>query len=318
MHIVFLDRETLAPSVQLKRPSLPHQWTEYLATAPQQVVERLEDATIAIVNKVRLAASDLEQLPKLRLIVLAATGADNIDLAACRELGIQVRNVQGYSGPSVPEHALALMLALSRNLKAWQQSLEAGRWQESGRFCFFDHGLMDLAGRRLGIIGSGTIGRDIGKIAAALGMQVHYAASLRPEAIPDPERLPLERLLAESDVISLHCPLTDQTRNLIGERELALMKPGALLINVGRGGLVDEHALLAALRSGHLGGAGFDVATQEPPAADHPLMQALALPNFILTPHVAWASHDAMQRLAEQVIANIDGFANGNDLRRLV
>lgn len=316
MQIVFLDRDTLAPSVQLKRPTAPHTWIEYPTSAPQQVVERLSGATIAVVNKVRLGANELACLPDLRLIALTATGADNIDLAACRAQGIAVCNVRGYAGPSVPEHALALMLALARNLKGWQRSLAQGRWQESGRFCFFDHPIMDLAGRRLGIIGRGNIGQDLGQRAAALGLEVCYAESLSGGE-PAPDRLPLDQLLQSADIISLHCPLTERTRHLIGERELALMKPGALLINVGRGGLVDEQALLAALRSGHLGGAGFDVASQEPPAPDHPLMQALALPNFILTPHVAWASQGAMQRLADQVIENIDAFLAGSPLRLL-
>lgn len=317
MQIVFLDRDTLAPSVRLGRPACAHTWIEYPTTTPAQVVERLQGASVAIVNKVRLGAAELAALPALRLIVLAATGSDNVDLAACRERGIRVCNVQGYAGPSVPEHALALMLALARNLKGWQLSLAAGRWQESGRFCFFDHGIMDLAGRQLGIIGRGTIGRDLGRRAEALGLTVRYATSLRGGE-PTPDRLPLGELLQSSDILSLHCPLTEQTRHLIGAAELAAMKPGALLINVGRGGLVDEQALLAVLRSGHLGGAGFDVASQEPPPADHPLMQALALPNFILTPHVAWASTSAMQRLADQVIENIDAFTAGTPLRQLV
>lgn len=316
MQIVFLDRDTLAPSVQLARPAQPHTWIEYPATAPHQVVERLRGATIAIVNKVRLGAAELAELPSLRLIALAATGADNLDLDACRAHGITVCNVRGYAGPSVPEHALALMLALARNLKGWQRALAQGRWQESGRFCFFDHGIMDLAGRRLGIIGRGTIGRDLGRRAEALGLEVYYAESLSG-GDPAPDRLPLAQLLRDSDIISLHCPLTAQTRHLIGAAELAAMKPGALLINVGRGGLVDESALLDALRRGHLGGAGFDVASQEPPPVDHPLMQALALPNFLLTPHVAWASEGAMQRLADQVVENIDAFTAGSPLRRL-
>ena len=315
--IVFLDSDTLDASVRLHRPDFPHHWLSYPATAPDQVVSRLREADIAIINKVRIGAAELAALPGLRLIALAATGSDNLDLDACRAAKVAVCNIRNYSGPSVPEHAMALMLALSRNLFAWRQSLLEGRWQQSGQFCFFDHPIQDLHGKRLGIIGKGTLGQALGERALGIGMEVRYAQSqVDKEAQGD--RLPLDELLASSDVISLHCPLTPYTRNLIGERELGLMKPTALLINVGRGGLVDEQALLQALGNGQIGGAGFDVASQEPPPQDHPLMQALQYPNFILTPHVAWASEESMQRLADQLIDNINAFAAGRRQHRLV
>ena len=209
------------------------------------------------------------------------------------------------------------MLALSRNLFCWRQSLLEGRWQQSGQFCFFDHNIMDLHGKQLGIIGKGTLGQALGERAKGMGMTVRYAQS-QIGGSHDEDRLPLDELLQSSDVISLHCPLTPYTRNLIGERELGLMKPGALLINVGRGGLVDEEALLRALANGRLGGAGFDVASVEPPPPDHPLMKALQYPHFILTPHVAWASEESMQRLADQLIDNINAFAAGRRQHRLV
>ena len=265
----------------------------------------------------RIGADELAQLPELRLIALAATGSDNLDLEACRAANVAVCNIRNYSGPSVPEHAMALMLALSRNLFAWRQSLLEGRWQQSGQFCFFDHPITDLHGKRLGIIGKGTLGQALGQRASAIGMEVYYAQS-QVGSPGDDDRLPLDALLQSSDVISLHCPLTPYTRHLIGERELTLMKPGALLINVGRGGLVDEQALLEALGNGRLGGAGFDVASVEPPPPDHPLMQALRYPNFILTPHVAWASEESMQRLADQLIDNINAFSLGRRQHRLV
>lgn len=315
--IVFLDSDTLDAGITLHRPDFPHHWQSHPSTAPEQVVERLKNASIAIINKVRIGAPELAQLPDLKLIALAATGSDNVDLEACRAANVGVCNIRNYSGPSVPEHAMALMLALSRNLFAWRQSLLEGRWQQSGQFCFFDHNIMDLHGKQLGIIGKGTLGQALGERAQGMGMIVRYAQS-QIGASHDEDRLPLDALLQSSDVVSLHCPLTPYTRNLIGERELALMKPGALLINVGRGGLVDEAALLKALANGRLGGAGFDVASVEPPPPDHPLMQALQYPNFILTPHVAWASEESMQRLADQLIDNINAFAEGRRQHRLV
>ncbi|HGY0992372.1 D-2-hydroxyacid dehydrogenase [Aeromonas salmonicida] len=315
--IVFLDSDTLDAGITLHRPDFPHHWQSHPSTAPEQVVERLKNASIAIINKVRIGATELAQLPDLKLIALAATGSDNVDLEACRAANVGVCNIRNYSGPSVPEHAMALMLALSRNLFAWRQSLLEGRWQQSGQFCFFDHNIMDLHGKQLGIIGKGTLGQALGERAQGMGMIVRYAQS-QIGASHDEDRLPLDALLQSSDVVSLHCPLTPYTRHLIGERELALMKPGALLINVGRGGLVDEAALLKALANGRLGGAGFDVASVEPPPPDHPLMQALQYPNFILTPHVAWASEESMQRLADQLIDNINAFAEGRRQHRLV
>ncbi|MDF2390227.1 glycerate dehydrogenase [Aeromonas sp. 2MA4] len=315
--IVFLDSDTLDAGITLHRPDFPHHWQSHPSTAPEQVVERLKNASIAIINKVRIGATELAQLPDLKLIALAATGSDNVDLEACRAANVGVCNIRNYSGPSVPEHAMALMLALSRNLFAWRQSLLEGRWQQSGQFCFFDHNIMDLHGKQLGIIGKGTLGQGLGERAQGMGMIVRYAQS-QIGASHDEDRLPLDALLQSSDVVSLHCPLTPYTRHLIGERELALMKPGALLINVGRGGLVDEAALLKALANGRLGGAGFDVASVEPPPPDHPLMQALQYPNFILTPHVAWASEESMQRLADQLIDNINAFAEERRQHRLV
>lgn len=315
--IVFLDSDTLDAGITLHRPDFPHHWQSHPSTTPEQVVERLRNASIAIINKVRIGATELAQLPDLKLIALAATGSDNVDLEACRAANVGVCNIRNYSGPSVPEHAMALMLALSRNLFAWRQSLLEGRWQQSGQFCFFDHPIMDLHGKQLGIIGKGTLGQALGERAQGMGMAVRYAQS-QVGVSHDEDRLPLDALLQSSDVVSLHCPLTPYTRHLIGERELALMKPGALLINVGRGGLVDEAALLKALANGRLGGAGFDVASVEPPPPDHPLMQALQYPNFILTPHVAWASEESMQRLANQLIDNINAFAEGRRQHRLV
>ena len=329
--IVFLDRDTLPTRIRLRPPHFAHQWRDYPATSPEQVVERLQGAQIAIVNKVRLGEAELSQLPDLRLIAEAATGCDNLDLATCQRHGIAVCNVQGYACHAVAEHALALMLALARNLPAYRHALQAGAWQQSPHFCYFGPPLHDLAGKRLGLIGSGVLGQAMARLGQALGMEVCFAARRYgtvshnglgfhqtsggcEERLP---RLPFDELLASSDVISLHCPLNDETRNMLGSREFALMKPGALLINTARGGLVDEEALLAALLGGRLGGAASDVARREPPQPDDPLLRAQELPNFILTPHVAWASDEAMQRLADQLIDNLEAFMRGESLRRV-
>ncbi|MGO1247065.1 MAG: D-2-hydroxyacid dehydrogenase [Oceanisphaera sp.] len=316
MKIVFLDQKTLPHQAHLRRPNFVHQWQAYDDTSPEQVVQRLTDADIVLVNKVSLTADMLAQLPKLKLIALAATGSDNVDLDACQQADIAVCNVRNYSKSSVPEHALSLIMALNRNLHAYRYSITQGRWQQSGQFCYFDYPIRDLASQTLGLIGYGTIAKDLEKMAQALGMKVLVAA--RKGQIATAGRVSFETLLEQADVISLHCPLNIQTRHLIGEAEFKLMKDDALLINVGRGGLVDETALLQALAQQIIGGAGFDVVTDEPPAVDNPLMQALAYPNFILTPHVAWASLASMQRLASQLIDNIEAFVAGKAQNRLV
>ena len=228
--IVFLDRASLPPQVQLRRPAFAHDWQEYPHTAPDQVVERLRGAQMALVNKVRLGEAELAQLPELRLIAEVATGTDNLDLAACRRRGIAVYNIQGYAIHAVAEHTLALMLALSRNLMAYRQDLAAGAWQASSQFCYMGQRIHDLAGKRLGLIGSGSLGQAVGKLGEALGMEVVYAGR-KGDAHPGEGRMAFETLLRTADVVSLHCPLNAETRGLIGEAELGMLKPGALLIN---------------------------------------------------------------------------------------
>lgn len=314
MHnIVFLDRDSLHASV--RSPAFEHAWSEYAATAPGDVALRLRDATIAITNKVPLRAADIAQLPRLKMVAVAATGTDNVDLAACRERGIVVSNIRNYSLVSVPEHVFTLILALRRKLLNYRADVIAGRWQDSPRFCLLDHPIADLGGSRLGIVGYGALGRKVAAIGRAFGMQV-AVTTRSPVDEAGITVLPLDELLATSDVVSLHLPLTEKTRNMIGAAELASMKPGALLINTARGGLVDEAALAQALRDGVIGGAGFDVLSKEPPVEGNPLL-ALDIPNFILTPHVAWASAGAMQTLADMLVDNIDAFANGTPLNRM-
>lgn len=306
-HIVFLDRASLDANV--RPPAFEHRWTDYPATEPSQVVERLRDATIAITNKVPVRAADMAQLPNLKMIAVAATGTDNVDVAAAREHGIAVANVRGYALDTVPEHTFMLMLALRRNLLAYRADIEAGEWERSERFCLLGHPIADLAGSTLGIVGYGALGKSVARIGRAFGMQVLVSTR---SAVDDGDvrQVDLPRLLREADVVSLHAPLTEATRHMIGAAQLAQMKRSAILINTARGGLVDEAALAAALNDGTIAGAGFDVLGKEPPAPGNPLL-ALRLPNFILTPHCAWGSAQAMQRLADILVDNIDAFAAG-------
>jgi glycerate dehydrogenase len=308
--IVFLDRDSLLAKV--RPPAFEHEWRDYPATDPGEVADRLLGATIAITNKVPVRAADIARLPDLKMIAVAATGTDNVDLAACRERGIVVSNIRNYSAVAVPEHCFTMILALRRNLRAYCADVDAGLWQKSSTFCLFNHPIGDLAGSRLGIVGYGALGRKVAQLGRAFGMQV-CVASRSPVADDDVTTLPLDELLRTCDVISLHLPLTEQTRNMIGKRELETMKPTALLINTARGGLVDEAALAQALKGGVIGGAGFDVLSKEPPVADNPLL-GLHLPNFILTPHVAWASAGAMQTLADMLVDNVEAFVAGQPI----
>jgi glycerate dehydrogenase len=298
--IVFLERNTF--NVPFRRPAFAHEWSEFGETAPGEVVERLAPATIAICNKLPLRAETLSQLPKLKLIAVAATGVDNVDLAYCRGHNIAVCNTRGYAVNSLPEHALMLMLALRRNLIAYRNDVKAGRWHEAKQFCLLDHPIGDLRGATLGIVGFGTLGKSMAQLGRAIGMEVLVAVRN--------DRAGFQEVLRRSDVLSLHCPLTEETRNLIGAEELAQMKPEAILINTARGGLIDDRALIEALKNGRLAGAGIDVLRNEPPRDGNPLLE-VDLPNLIVTPHNAWASRQAMQTLADQLVDNLEAFVRG-------
>ena len=311
--IVFLERNTF--SIPFRKPAFEHEWVEFGETTPDEVAERLAQATIAICNKVSLRAEALSQLPNLRLIAVAATGVDNVDLAFCRNHNIAVCNTRGYAVNSLPEHALMLMLALRRNLVAYRNDIRHGRWHEARQFCLLDHSIGDLKGSTLGIVGFGTLGKSMAQLGRAIGMDV-IVAERRNAASVREGRVAFRELLQRSDVISLHCPLTEETKNLIGAGELGQMKRDAILINTARGGLIDDHALLAAMRDEQIAGAGIDVLRNEPPREGNPLLEA-DLPNLIVTPHNAWASRQAMQTLADQLIDNIEAFVRG-DPRNLV
>jgi glycerate dehydrogenase len=307
-HIVFLERHSL--DAQVRRPSFAHSWEEHGKVAPDEIVPRLERATIAIVNKTALRADEIRRLPALKLVAVAATGTDNIDIAACRERGIVVSNIRNYAVHTVPEHTFALILALRRNLMAYREDVARGLWQKSEQFCLSGHPIHDLHGAILGIFGEGSLGQGVATLGRAFGMRVLFADHAPPKAA-GVEFTPADKVLAEADIVSLHLPATPQTLNLIGADELAKMKPSALLINTARGGLVDEEALAKALRRGTIAGAGFDVLSVEPPTRGNPLLELLDLANFILTPHTAWASKEAMQSLADQLIDNVEAFARG-------
>jgi glycerate dehydrogenase len=306
--IVFLERDSL--EAEVRRPSFAHAWREHTGIpSPEETARLLEKATIAIVNKVPLRGDLLAKLPKLRMIAVAATGTDNVDIAACKARGIIVSNVRGYAEHTVPEHAFCLILALRRSLLAWRGDVKSGRWQQAERFCLSGHPVEDLHGSTLGIFGEGSIGQGVARLARGFGMHVLFADHAPPKA-PDVTFAPADEVLARADVISLHLPLTQETRNFIGAAQLAKMKRNALLINTARGGLVDEHALVEALRAGTIAGAGFDVLSVEPPKDGNPLLE-LDSPNFILTPHVAWSGRQAMQALADQLMDNVEDFVRG-------
>lgn len=310
LHIVFLDRDTLSPQTSLRQFGFPHRLETHARTTPEQVAERIAHADIVVLNKVKLTAEHLAAAPQLRLVAIAATGTDNVDLAACQARGVAVCNVRNYAVHTVPEHTFALIFALRRSICAYQDAVRAGRWQRAAQFCFFDHPIRDLAGATLGIIGDGVLGQAVAALGRAMGMRVIFAG-YKGRSDQGALYVPFEQALAESDVITLHCPLNAHTRHMIGATEFALMARKPLLINTARGGLVDEAAVGPALEAGHISGAGFDVVSVEPPSTDHPFMALVQRPDFILTPHVAWASDQAIQSLADQLVDNVNAFVCG-------
>ncbi|WP_321789032.1 D-2-hydroxyacid dehydrogenase [Paraburkholderia sp. J94] len=310
IRIVFLDRATLSPQTVLRALPFAHTLHCFERTAAQDVAARIRDADIVITNKTPISAEALAEAPSVRMIAIAATGTDNVDLRACAARGIVVSNIRDYAVHTVPEHAFALIFALRRSLVAYRDAVRAGRWLDSGQFCFFDFPIRDLAGSTLGIVGAGALGQAVAAVGRALGLRVLFAAHGERAPVSD-DHVPFDDLLAQSDIVSLHCPLTPATRHLIDARAFARMTRRPLLINTARGGLVDEAALVEALQSGAISGAGFDVVSTEPLPAAHPFQAILGHPRFILTPHVAWASDEAVQALADQLIGNIAAFHAG-------
>ena len=305
MNAVILDAASLGPDVDLA-PIRQHLDTldVHDRSSRDEAAERLAGAEVAIVNKVVLDAEILDALPSLKLICVLATGTNNIDMAAAERLGISVKNVTAYGTASVAQHTLMLMLALATRLPLYQRDVAEGRWNESPFFCLMGHTTLQLEDKRLVIVGQGELGSKVARLAKAFGMHVDFAA--RPGNEAHDSRPGLQELASGADVISLHCPLTEATRHLVDTDLLAKLKPGALLVNCARGGIIDEAAALEALRQGRLGGLGVDVLPVEPPRDGHPLLDALSEPlNLIVTPHNAWITPEARQRIVDLTADNL-------------
>ena len=311
MNIVVLDGYTLNPGDLNWEPllDLSDDCQLYERTAAAETVERARDAEIVLTNKVVLDRATLAQLPRLKYVGVLATGVNVIDLDAARERGIIVTNVPAYSTASVVQLTFALLLELTNRVGHHSASVRSGNWVRSRDFSYWDFPLVELAGLRMGLVGFGAIAQGVARVAQALGMDV--IATRRGQGadeVPGVRRVDLETLFRESDVLSLHCPLTPETRGLVNAARLALMKPTACVINTSRGPVVNEADLAAALNAGRIAGAGLDVLSTEPPAADNPLLSAK---HCFITPHIAWATRSARARLLEVVVANIRAFLDG-------
>lgn len=318
MHrIVFLERDTIAPEIRVRRPAFAHEWIEFPKTRADQVVERAEGATILIVNKVNITAQTIAKLPNLKLIAMAATGTDCVDKDAARAAGIAVANIRGYATTTVPEHTFALILALARSIVPYRADVLAGEWQKAEQFCFFSNPIIDLAGRRLGIFGSGSLGDRVGELGRAFGMDVVFA-DRKGATEARPGRVGFDEVIETADVLTFHCPLTPETRGMVAMPEFRRMTRRPLVVNTARGGLVDEADLERALEEGLVGGAGLDVTLPEPPPADATIMRLATRRNVIVTPHTAWASTEAQQRLSDQMIDNIENFVAGRPTNLVV
>lgn len=324
MRAVILDHATLQPADLVLDAlwHLPLDWQIFDTTAPHEMAERIRDADVVLTNKVELDAALLRRNPQIKLIVIMATGTNNVDLAVARQLGIAVSNVVNYSTESVVQHTFALILALATKLLQYRNDVVEGRWRCSKQFGLLDHPVMELRGKTLGIVGYGVIGRRVADVARAFGMHIlvarrdHAAAQAQTCAVQE-ERVPLEELLARADIVSLHCPLTPHNRQMINVTAIAQMKPQALFINVSRGALVDEQALAEALKAGRIAAAGIDVLSEEPPVNGNPLLAA-DIPNIIVTPHSAWASREARQTLVQQVALILVEFLQGRRINVVV
>ena len=310
MRGVFLDTATVNQQdldLTSLTSTLPD-WSLRSHTPANEITEAIRDATIVVSNKVMLGREILQGAASLKLVCVAATGTNNVDMDASRERGITVCNARGYATTSVVEHVFSVMLAFSRQSARYQKAVREGRWHSSDVFCLHDYPIHELAGQTLGIVGHGELGSAVANMARAFGMNILVAQ--RPGGTPQAGRVTLETILSQSDVVSLHCPLTEATLNLIDRDELASMKRSALLINTARGGIVNEPALRNALQTGQIGGAAIDVLTEEPPRKGNPLLDE-PLPNLIVTPHIAWASTHARQSLINEITDNVLAFLDG-------
>jgi glycerate dehydrogenase len=318
MKAVFLDYATVSTGDDLDatglRAALPD-LVVHAVTPDEQVDERIREAEIVLLNKAEITRARIEANPQLRLVALTATGTNNVDLVAAQERNVAVCNIRDYCTPSVVQHVFATLLALTHSVREYDRALKAGAWEREEQFTMLHYPVRELAGRTFGIVGYGVLGQAVARVAESFGMRVLVAARAGSE--PTDGRLALQTLLPEVDVLSLHCPITPQTRHLIGARELGLMKPDAVLINTARGGLVDAQALATALRAGRLGGAGIDVLDREPPVDGNPLL-APDIPHLVVTPHTAWAARESRQRALDELERNVRDFLVGGRRGRVV
>ena len=316
MKAVFLDYQSLDKNDLDFRALAAQfdQWTVYPATSPLEVAERIADAEVIITNKVQINAEHMQQNPQLKVILISATGTNNVDLEYAREQGIVVCNCQGYGTAAVAQHTIMLMLNLATSLLQYDRAVRAGEWNKSTQFCLMDYPIMELSGKTLGIVGYGELGQAVAKLAEAFGMQVKIAAL--PNRPAREKSVPFAELLPQVDFLTLHCPLSDETRDLIGREQLEKMKSSAFLINCARGGVVNEAALADALKAGEIAGAATDVLTVEPPKQGNLLLDP-SIPNLIITPHSAWGSVDARQRIVQQLVENVEAFKAGMVIRQV-
>jgi glycerate dehydrogenase len=317
LNAAFLDFATLGPEMDTTRLERVASIDYYDFSDPVDLKERVRDKELLIVNKVKLSADTIAAAPKLELIALSATGSDNVDTVAARSRGVAVANIRDYCSASVAQHVFALVLGLTQQIGAYDGLVRRHAWSNSRSFALFDYPIRELTGRVLGLVGYGALGRAVARLGRSLGMTVLIAQRPGSEGPPPAGRVPLDDLLAQVDVLSLHCPLTEATLHLLGADEFKRMKRDAIVINTARGALIDRDALAAALIAGEIAGAGIDVLPVEPPPVDEPLL-APGIPNLILTPHIAWAAKEARQRALDQVAENIETFLRGEKLRRLV
>lgn len=309
--VVVLDGFTLYPPEDARWERLA-QWgplAVYERTSADEIAARCREARVVLTNKVALRAETLAAMPRLRYIGVLATGYNIVEVEAAAARGIVVTNIPSYSTASVAQTAIALLLAVTNRVEHYSEEVRTGRWSSCRDFTFRDYPLTELDGKTFGVVGFGHTGSATARIAAAMGMRVRVFTSKAQSELPEGYvKSGLDELFAESDVVSLHCPLTDSTRGLVNAERLSKMKPGAVVINTSRGPVVDEQALADALNAGRIAGAGVDVLSTEPPRPDNPLLTAR---NCVITPHIAWASDEARERLMDIAIANVAAFENG-------
>ena len=317
MHAVFLDYKTVDAndldlgSIEALLPEI----VVHSFSNQEEVLSRIEDVEVAIANKVVFDANVFARATKLKLICVTATGTNNIDLEAAKQSGVVVCNIKDYCTDSVVQHVLLSMLTLKHSSRDYSASMDNGDWQEGNSFSLLQHPITELSGKSLGIIGYGVLGQGVARAATTLGLRVLISESFAENNKPDEgiARVPFDTLLAESDIISLHCPLTDNTEGLFDENAFKKMKSSAILINTARGGLINDHALIKAIEDKAIAGAAIDVLDQEPPDSDHPLMQK-QYSNLIITPHIAWAAREARQRALDRIAENIEAFQNNRPI----